>query len=132
MKKPRVLFVCIGNACRSPMAWALARARGADVMEVESAGLAPAVFVPELTLEVMKDRGIDASDHWPRSFREVDASRFDLVVNMSGHPIRCAVPVRNWDAPDPIGGDKQEYERTAALIERLVGELLEEFRAKRA
>src|SRR5579872_2906966 len=36
--KKRVLFVCIGNSCRSQMAEAFARAYGSDIMEVQSAG----------------------------------------------------------------------------------------------
>ena len=38
----RVLFVCIGNSCRSQMAEGFARAYGSDVMAPASAGLAPA------------------------------------------------------------------------------------------
>ena len=33
--KKRVLFLCLGNICRSPMAEALARKYGSDVLEVE-------------------------------------------------------------------------------------------------
>ena len=39
--KRRVLFVCIGNSCRSQVAEAFARAYGSDVMEVQSAGVSP-------------------------------------------------------------------------------------------
>ena len=49
-----MLFVCIGNACRSQMAEGFARSYGADVMEAHSAGLAPAVSVPSLTRQVMR------------------------------------------------------------------------------
>ena len=40
--KQRVLFICIGNACRSQMAEAFAKAYGSDILIVQSAGLAPA------------------------------------------------------------------------------------------
>ena len=47
MSEPkRVLFVCIGNACRSQMAEAFARAYGSDVLVASSAGLFPAKAVP--------------------------------------------------------------------------------------
>ena len=46
MPPQRVLFVCVGNACRSQMAEGFAHAYGADVMEPHSAGLAPAMAVP--------------------------------------------------------------------------------------
>ena len=45
----RVLFVCVGNACRSPMAEAIARYDAADVMEPSSAGLSPLGYLAELT-----------------------------------------------------------------------------------
>jgi len=38
-RKYRVLFVCIGNACRSPMAEAIAHREAAEVIEPASAGL---------------------------------------------------------------------------------------------
>ena len=37
-RKVRVLFVCIGNACRSPMAEAIARQDADELLEVQSAG----------------------------------------------------------------------------------------------
>ena len=49
MQPQRVLFVCVGNACRSQMAEGFARAYGKDVMVPESAGLAPAMTVPDET-----------------------------------------------------------------------------------
>ena len=48
-RKKRVLFVCIGNSCRSQMAEAFARAYGADIMEVQSAGVSPAPYIAPLT-----------------------------------------------------------------------------------
>ena len=45
----RVLFICIGNACRSPMAEAIARRDAADVIEAASAGVAPLGFVAQQT-----------------------------------------------------------------------------------
>jgi arsenate reductase len=45
-KRQRVLFVCVGNACRSQMAEAFARAYGSDVLVPASAGFIPAAKVP--------------------------------------------------------------------------------------
>src|SRR5579871_1009678 len=47
--KKRVLFLCIGNSCRSQMAEGFARAYGSDVMTPLSAGLSPAPIVAPLT-----------------------------------------------------------------------------------
>ena len=131
MKKARILFVCIGNACRSPMAEGIARALGSDLFEVESAGLAPAGFVPDLTREVMRDRKIDLTNHCPKPLSQMDLTRFDLVVNMSGYPVPPVAPVLEWEVPDPIGGDKAEYEEAARLIESLVTKLIAEHKGGR-
>ena len=40
-RRKRVLFICVGNSCRSPMAEALARHLAADVIEPQSAGISP-------------------------------------------------------------------------------------------
>ena len=51
----RVLFVCVGNACRSPMAEGLANHYGSDVLRAASAGLAPTQEIPEDTVAVMEE-----------------------------------------------------------------------------
>ena len=46
-----VLFVCLGNACRSPMAEAIARSDTWDVIEPMSAGIMPLGFVVKETID---------------------------------------------------------------------------------
>ena len=48
-----ILFVCIGNTCRSPMAEAMARAMGGDRVRAYSAGLNPTGRVARETIEVL-------------------------------------------------------------------------------
>ena len=57
----RIGFVCIGNACRSQMAEGFARHYGEGLFEAHSAGLAPAMRIPEETVKVMAEKGIDVS-----------------------------------------------------------------------
>ena len=59
MTPKRVLFLCIGNSCRSPMAEGFAKCYGSDVMQAESAGLAPAGIVQPLTKKVMEEKNIN-------------------------------------------------------------------------
>ena len=82
--KKRVLFVCIGNSCRSQMAEGFARTYGDDVLIAASAGLAPAFSVAPDTQRAMLEKNIDLRDHFPKSIRHLGRSQFDLVVNMSG------------------------------------------------
>ena len=55
----KVLFVCVGNSCRSQMAEAFARHHG---MEAASSGTEPAAAVSSRAIEVMAENGIDMSE----------------------------------------------------------------------
>ena len=127
----RVLFVCIGNCCRSQMAEGFARAYGEGVCEVESAGLMPAVSIVPPVREVMAEKAIDLGEQFPKPLDWIRPGTFDLVVNMSGNPLEreLGAPVRDWVVEDPIGGSGKVYRRVRDEIESLVKALLEELRA---
>src|SRR6267143_4877245 len=95
--KKRVLFLCIGNSCRSQMAEGFARAYGSDVIAAQSAGLAPAVSVAPLTRAVMLEKNIDIGDAFPKGLDFAMRQGVDLIVNMSGRklPPQSAVEVQN-------------------------------------
>lgn len=104
----RVLFLCLGNICRSPMAEALARKYGSDVLEVSSAGLTPAINTTPYTRKVLEEKNVDLGDHVPRRFRDLDLSQYDLIVNMSGTALskNLGVPVEDWQVDDPMDAVK--------------------------
>lgn len=112
------------------MAEGFARALGSEILEPESAGLAPAPMVAPITQELMSERGIDLGAHFPKGLEEVELSSYDLVVNLSGYPLPPSVraPVRDWSVPDPIGKDRTFHERVALRIEELVSALVAELR----
>ncbi len=130
VEKKRVLFVCIGNSCRSQMAEAFARLYGDDVLIAASAGLAPAFNVARDTLRAMEEKNLDLRDHFPKSIRQLGRSQFDLVINMSG----TAIPpvgnarIRDWDVEDPISLDYDEHCEVRDRIEQLVMQLVMELR----
>lgn len=130
----RVLFVCIGNSCRSQMAEGFARTYGRDVLVPASAGLAPATRVAPDTLEAMDEKGIDLRDHFPKSIRHLGRIEFDLVINMSGEslpsPMKC--PVREWDVDDPVSLKYEEHCAVRDDIERRVMDLILELRRAKA
>lgn len=129
----RVLFVCLGNACRSQMAEGFARAYGEGVWEVESAGLMPAVTIPPLTREVMEQKGVSLDGQHPKPLEWVEPESFDLVVNMSGFdlPPELAGRELRWEVEDPIGQPEKTYRKVRDQIEALVKGLLEEVRRER-
>jgi arsenate reductase (thioredoxin) len=130
--KKRVLFVCIGNSCRSQMAEAFARAYGADILEVRSAGLSPATMIAPLTKQTMEERNLNVDGQFPKALDLVKREPFDVAVNMSGYPI--TVPnarVLTWVVPDPIGQKESVYRSVASQIEGLVMRLILDLRAGR-
>jgi len=128
----KVLFICIGNSCRSQMAEGFARAYGSDVMIAASAGLGPAVNVAPMTIQTMKKRNIDVSGHWPKSIAEAPGGPFDEFINMSGYPLTGALKNRGriWTIEDPIGMTEAFYDQVADRIERLVMQFVLELRAR--
>jgi len=66
---PAVLVLCTGNSARSQMAEAFLRKHGGNRFPVYSAGTEPAAEVNPLTVEVMRERGIDLSGRRPEHLR---------------------------------------------------------------
>jgi arsenate reductase len=124
----RVLFVCVGNACRSQMAEGFARVYGSDVMTPASAGIWPAMMVPVETREAMAEKNIGIEDQFPKPLDKFQANQFDLVVNMSGYPLPGHPKAREWKVEDPIGGTAETYRETRDLIESLVMKLILDLR----
>ena len=126
VSRKRVLFVCLGNICRSPMGEALARKYGSDVIVAESAGLSPALVTTPLTRLVLRERNVDLGDHLPKSLDEVDLLRCDLIVNMSGVklPSTIRVPVEEWPVKDPYGAPEAAYRTACDDIESRVMRLI--------
>jgi arsenate reductase len=131
----RVLFVCVGNACRSQMAEAFARAYGQDVLIAASAGLHPATRLAPHTILAMKEKNLDLRDHFPKTIRQLGRrTQFELVVNMSGFPLPDPIeaPVHLWDVPDPVSLSYEDHCAVRDRIESMVVQLVLELRREQA
>jgi protein-tyrosine-phosphatase len=130
--RKKVLFICLGNACRSPMAESIARRDARDVFEACSAGLTPLGFVPVLTMQTLAANGysIESLRSTPITRALWDAA--DIVVNMSGVPKQLAFidyeKVEDWDVQDPYGADPVLYQTIYEDIQRRVAQLAERLR----
>lgn len=126
----RILFVCIGNCCRSQMAEGFANRYGTDVLTASSAGLAPTPTVAQETIATMAEKNIDISRHYPKHFEPSEAKEFDLIVNMSSFhlPGKLAVPTREWKVRDPFGESNAVYMQSCNDIETRVMHLILELR----
>jgi arsenate reductase (thioredoxin) len=79
--KKRVLILCTGNSARSQMAEGLLRHDAGDRFVVESAGTRPGHVKPE-AIAVMKELGIDISDHRSKHVQEFENQSFDYVLTV--------------------------------------------------
>ncbi|MBC7320256.1 arsenate reductase ArsC, partial [bacterium] len=74
--KEKVLFICTHNSCRSQMAEGFLRHLYGDVYEAYSAGL-EATEVNPYAIKVMKELGIDISNHRSKRIEEFKGILFD-------------------------------------------------------
>jgi len=146
----RLLFVCTGNTCRSPMAEAIARRRAKELgwghVEVGSAGVAAYSGAPpsEGALRAAEGNGLDLSGHRSTLLTDDLAAGADLILTMSPNHLMRVVELGAGDRaalltsyaggldtasgvaiPDPIGGSDEEYLETFRLLDELIGRALE-------
>jgi protein-tyrosine-phosphatase len=137
----KILFICTGNTCRSPMAEGLARELFGDSVQVSSAGTAAGVGenANALALEVLQERNVDLSRHRSRRVRVELMADADWIIPMTqaqdvtlkrlfpqyGHKTRYlgAWGDEKKDIPDPWGGSLDVYRQTAHQIEELLSAL---------
>ena len=132
MAVSRVLFVCIGNSCRSQMAEGFARTYGPDVIFAQSAGLAPASMIAPLTHLVMQEKNIDLAKHYPKGMNPDVLRACDVLINMSGQKLMPFGPahVEDWRVRDPMGEDADVFREVANEIEQRVMRLILNLRAQ--
>lgn len=155
----RVLFVCLGNICRSPLAEGVFRflvdqVGLGDRIEVDSAGTGGwHVGEPPdpRSVETARRHGLDISHQRARRLTRADLDRFDYVVAMDGSNLSAiralargdhrARVLRLLDAcpdlgvrdvPDPYYGDGDGFERVWRLVYRGCEALLARIRREHA
>ena len=133
----RILFICIGNSCRSPMAESIALRDAADLFDTSSAGLSPLGVVQTRTLQTLKGNGYPTDNLQSKSILDDAWAAADLVINMSGYPRERAFrhatadlrKVEDWDVEDPYGSDPVVYQRIFEDIRSKIEVLVARVRA---
>lgn len=159
MKKIKVLMVCMGNICRSPLAHGLfedmvAREGLIDLIDVDSAGT-HAYHIGERpdprSQETALRHGFDLSGQRARRVAGQDFERFDYILAMDRDNLsilldNCPDQHRHKlglfmefapghperEVPDPYYGGASGFERVYAMVEAASRGLLEEIRKRQA
>ena len=103
-----ILFLCVANSARSQMAEGLARMVFGDRFPVRSAGSAPAGVNP-YAIEVMRELGVDITEHRSKSVHTIDPAAVGTVVTLCAEEV-CPVFLGearrlHWPIPDPASAD---------------------------
>jgi protein arginine phosphatase len=144
----RVLFVCTGNTCRSPMAEAILKSQNITGLEVKSAGVYASHGQPasRYAKEVLDDNQIP-HNHASRLLSEEDLEWATHILTMTEghkHAITQMFPNAqekiftikefvstdeyNKDVFDPFGGSKEIYAQTFDELKDLVDKLIEKMK----
>ncbi len=131
----KVLCVCTGNTCRSPMLMALLRAalkrQGRQDVQVESAGVAATdgESASPHACTCMARRGLDLTGHRSRHVGSCDLTSYDCFLCMSDRHAASlhalGIPATRTEVvnagrggvPDPFGGGLDDYEACAQALE---------------
>ncbi|MBK7883417.1 MAG: arsenate reductase ArsC [Chitinophagaceae bacterium] len=132
MKK--ILVLCTGNSCRSQMAEGYLRYFAADKAEVYSAGIETHGVNP-LAIAVMKEDGIDISQHSSNNINEYSNIEFDYVItvcdNAKEHcpyfPSKAQKFHHNFPDPSKVKGKNEEIQQKFGEARQLIKEYCEAF-----
>lgn len=123
MAKQAVLFLCTGNSARSQMAEAILKAEAGDRFEVYSAGMDPRPEIHPMTIEVMREIGLDLDGQYPKSlslFLGKVAIRHPIAVCAAAEG-RCprvwpfGASMVGWGIDDPAAVEGSEETRLQAF-----------------
>ena len=126
---PEVLYVCIHNAGRSVAAAVLTEHYGRGRVRVRSAGSEPGSEVNPVVAQVLRERGLDPDQQFPKPLTDEAARAADVIVTMGcgdACPFFPGKRYLDWELTDPAGQSVDEVRPIVADIDRRVRQLLSE------
>jgi arsenate reductase len=128
-----VLFICVGNSCRSIMAEALARHYFPDSLQAGSAGTNPLGYIAEETLQVLAELGIATEGLWSKGRSEINFAEFQLIVNLTTYSLDSFLPrafsgrCMRYPVADPFGGNLAGYRDSRDAIRQFITNTLPQY-----
>ena len=142
----RILFVCTGNTCRSPMAAAIWNGFAGEI-DADSAGVHPSGREPatEGARQVIREQGLDLMPHRARRLSSGAVTHADLILTMTGDLERkvvsrypaaaakthslCTYVHQRGRVSDPVGRGIEAYRMCASQLRKLLSLLREQLAA---
>jgi arsenate reductase len=121
-----ILFMCLGNSCRSIMAEALARQMFPDSVKIGSAGINPLGFIVPETMQVLEEAGIATEALWSKGLTDIDCSEFPVLINLTTHSLDGVLPrdfrgrIIHYPVADPFGRSLEAYRQAREAIRRFL------------
>jgi len=136
----KILMVCLGNICRSPLAEGILRSKLSNNFIVDSAGTGGwhAGELPDKrSIEIAKKKGLDITNQRARKFTIKDFLEFDLIYAMDTSNLKDILqlapnenakrkvhlilneiyPNENKDVPDPYYGLNDGFEKVYNMLD---------------
>ena len=124
---PTVLFLCVNNAGRSLAARVLMDHYAEGGIRVESAGSEPGSELNPSVVAILKERGLDPSQEFPKPLTDETARMADVIVTMGCGDTCPVYPGKryvDWELEDPAGRSIEDVRPIVDEIERRVQALL--------
>ena len=130
--KPRILFLCTGNSCRSQMAEGLCRHFQGENFRAYSAGIKKHGLNPN-AVKAMKEIGIDISNHTSNTTDELEEKEFEFVITVCGHahescpyfPAKTKIIHQGFDDPPFLAKTAKTAEEALGHYRRVRDEIKE-------
>ena len=126
---PEVLYVCTHNAGRSVAAAVLTDHYAQGRVHVRSAGSEPGSEINAAVAEVLRERGLDPDQQFPKPLTDEAARAADVIITMGcgdACPIFPGKRYLDWELTDPAGKSVEEVRPIVDHIDERVRELLAE------